>query len=1330
MGFAGNLQTLAWSEVVQTLHRIKAEGVLRLVSPVGGRDVVFAQGSIIGVDSRDGGERVALTRRLRALGRITADGEVSITRLVVSGQLDQGEVDEIVHRQALEELFDLATWEVADFIFHEAGESQEFADLIARHQRAPLRINLDSILLESARRLDEWALLKDAFTDDDLIQPVAGREPELERFRTDETGCLVIPRLVGVRAVDDLLHESSVTRYELYSLLATLQDRGLIVTCEPGALVEHAAALAAGGDLAGAAQVYRRMLARDASDAGLADLLSACLDQLPASAETAACHAQLALAHLGAGRGDEAVQQAGQAVALAKRDPELRMIQVRCLIGSKRTDEATTALLDLARLQVDLGRLAEACDTCLKVLQLRPDDADAKRELVRIHAITSDAGSEDVVVCAQCSAVNKREQSACATCHAPLHLTCLACGRVVSVSDRICVFCGVDPHAKPKGATTRSRALAVSGPSTDRIVNAVKGRGDQGDRGSAYWRVELQKHLGVAREHEAAGRIEPALAAWKEVARLQNDNPELSSHIRELENLTHDRFIEHQIELGHGMRRQRRYWRAIRAYRAAQRGLGVNDQRCARLAEIIASTARSHRRILGIYAAAFVVIIAVAVAAAKPYFDLQRITGRCAALGAELASAPPLDIAAAGFEIDELVQRTERLPSGLRGRAAIALDPLRTAAESARERARVRAHAEAEAELGRSDPAAALRALATITGPFGDDTLSARLQERAERQLREQADLTTRVGKAPALLAEAEAHEQQARPGAALRAYQEIADLPANESSTAAKAGIARLTAPADTFARALADAVRLAETDLAKGAVRLAGLQTDAVAWDRGDELHRHRQAVAARSVAASAAWKALSEGGDEAALQAYIMAHPGAPESDLARARQAQTRTATRTRAAALASYRGQMQAKDWEGAHAAATALGRTHVGQFNPGEVALPLVIVSQPAGAAVSADGTAVGITPLIYTYPLEGGAERLSVTLVGHTPASGRLADLRAGWRWEVALERQSLWSVALGKPVVGLLPLADGVVAVAGSALTRLGAGGAVGWRHALAGEEGMGGMPAMRPLLLEGGKLAVPGDENGITILDANGATVRTYPTRGPARGVAGPYRNDLLGGRPRLAVIADALHAGDLAADLPAMALPAPALSGPLVISDDVDRLLVLADIRGRLLGVEESTQRMAWTADLRASEVGTLVPLAPGMVAMVLDGSRLVCWQVTAGGARERWVQPLEGAALGAPILAEGIVHLAAGTAVVRNQADGTPLSALPLPSPATAQVAAGDGMVVIGCRQHLAVFVAGRPRWSTPLHSPAQAVTVSGGLILVGLADGTVSAYAP
>src|SRR4051812_13635309 len=83
MGFAGNLQTLALAEVLQTLSRIKGSGVLRLASTHGGRDVVFATGDIIGVDIKDGDTsrdgRNSLLRLLIALGKIDATAASSIS---------------------------------------------------------------------------------------------------------------------------------------------------------------------------------------------------------------------------------------------------------------------------------------------------------------------------------------------------------------------------------------------------------------------------------------------------------------------------------------------------------------------------------------------------------------------------------------------------------------------------------------------------------------------------------------------------------------------------------------------------------------------------------------------------------------------------------------------------------------------------------------------------------------------------------------------------------------------------------------------------------------------------------------------------------------------------------------------------------------------------------------------------------------------------------------------------------------------------------------------------------------------------------------------------
>ena len=79
MGFAGNLSTLSLVEVLQTINRIRATGVLRLASAEAGRDVVFKEGEIIGVAFRSGEERQALLRRLILLGKIDAATAATIS---------------------------------------------------------------------------------------------------------------------------------------------------------------------------------------------------------------------------------------------------------------------------------------------------------------------------------------------------------------------------------------------------------------------------------------------------------------------------------------------------------------------------------------------------------------------------------------------------------------------------------------------------------------------------------------------------------------------------------------------------------------------------------------------------------------------------------------------------------------------------------------------------------------------------------------------------------------------------------------------------------------------------------------------------------------------------------------------------------------------------------------------------------------------------------------------------------------------------------------------------------------------------------------------------
>lgn len=168
MPFAGNLRTLPLPDVFQTLNNITATGVLRLRAAAGSRDVVFNQGEIIGVGFLDKESREDLPLRLSLLGLEENAGERLKgvtwywTAMQARARAGRGEIDELIHTQAREQLHNLFAWNNAEFSFEDAGPGRDAAnELVSRCLERPLAIDTATILLEAARQQDEWAELRE-----------------------------------------------------------------------------------------------------------------------------------------------------------------------------------------------------------------------------------------------------------------------------------------------------------------------------------------------------------------------------------------------------------------------------------------------------------------------------------------------------------------------------------------------------------------------------------------------------------------------------------------------------------------------------------------------------------------------------------------------------------------------------------------------------------------------------------------------------------------------------------------------------------------------------------------------------------------------------------------------------------------------------------------------------------------------------------------------------------------------------------------------------------------------------------------------------------------
>jgi hypothetical protein len=91
----------------------------------------------------------------------------------------------------------------------------------------------------------------------------------------------------------------------------------------------------------------------------------------------------------------------------------------------------------------------------------------------------------------------------------------------------------------------------------------------------------------------------------------------------------------------------------------------------------------------------------------------------------------------------------------------------------------------------------------------------------------------------------------------------------------------------------------------------------------------------------------------------------------------------------------------------------------------------------------------------------------------------------------------------------------------------------------------------------------------------------------------------------------------------------------------------------------------------------------------------------------------------------------VVYLAAGASIVRLALAGELQPALILPAPAVTPVAVAGDVVAVGCRNGaLVVFRHGTPSWTTVCAAMPEVVSCTQDKVVVGLTNGTLSAYAP
>jgi len=232
MSLVGNLKTLSFSDLLQLISANKKTGMLSVNRYGQPRNLFFVKGEIISfisTEQEDWSISQLIFRRKkldkkecdRALLLSKSSGRRIVDVLLDSGLVSKAEVLEGLRIRTDEMAFGIFGWEEAEFEFEEGKLPPPGA--------LALRMNTMGMIMEGAKRVDEWAeVQKNLPAHDFLLKPNSDPPGEQNRIDLTINEYQTLLLVDGKRTINEILLESPSGEFTTSKSLSTLISRGLV----------------------------------------------------------------------------------------------------------------------------------------------------------------------------------------------------------------------------------------------------------------------------------------------------------------------------------------------------------------------------------------------------------------------------------------------------------------------------------------------------------------------------------------------------------------------------------------------------------------------------------------------------------------------------------------------------------------------------------------------------------------------------------------------------------------------------------------------------------------------------------------------------------------------------------------------------------------------------------------------------------------------------------------------------------------------------------------------------------------------------------------------
>jgi tetratricopeptide (TPR) repeat protein len=229
MAIKGSLKEASLPDVIQLLFLGRRTGCLALADQHNFGTIYLDEGQIVYasiVNRRDRlGDillrkgRISAEQLQKAIEAQDDDRQHKLGEILVGmGTLTRAELEDYMRLQIEEAVYYLFTWTSGTFNF-EAGVRPEREDFL-------VRISPEALLLEGARRVDEWSLIEKKIPSFDLIFSVDQQHVKESAPTLSTEQQRLLPLIDGTRDVQQLIDESGLVEFEVGKALFGLITAG------------------------------------------------------------------------------------------------------------------------------------------------------------------------------------------------------------------------------------------------------------------------------------------------------------------------------------------------------------------------------------------------------------------------------------------------------------------------------------------------------------------------------------------------------------------------------------------------------------------------------------------------------------------------------------------------------------------------------------------------------------------------------------------------------------------------------------------------------------------------------------------------------------------------------------------------------------------------------------------------------------------------------------------------------------------------------------------------------------------------------------------------